>query len=618
MNIRLADPRVLTFLLFILSVAVYSTTVCPTVSFTDNGELATVAATLGIAHPTGYPLFSLLYRVAAIPHVFSSPIAQLNEAAALVTALAVCLLFQVLLASRNAARLFGAKPPVGQSYLWAALLGSSVVAFSETVWTQATALEVYGLHLVLMLAATLFFIRGLDEQLRVPETLSRSLFAFAFVLGLSFSNHMTTVLLAPAFLYLYFSAFGFSSGSFRRILKLAPVFLLGLSVYLYLPVRSSALPPVDWGHPVTWDRLLRHVSGSQYRVWMFSGAEVMKKQLSYFVSHFPSEFHFALLPLIVYGWWRIVRSGKRLAIFLHVLILTTLVYASNYDIFDIDSYFLTVYVAVGWFLMAGAESAVRFIRQEGRAGLAIAAAAVIAIGIQVSVHHRAVNESDNMLVADHVQNLLAGLPERSVFITGQWDYTVSPLLYYQTVENVRTDLTVVDKNLLMNRPWYFAQLARTDPGIFRGVEQERDAFLDQLVRFDEGRPFNRQLIQERWDALLAALLSKRLRERPVYADPRIVRELPPVASLVLDGLAVRITPDTAWRPERRQFRFRPWEGEGVLVRDLSQAYVGALLQQAVLDARAGEFSRARQGVEKALEIDPGNQTALNINRTLIR
>jgi hypothetical protein len=39
---------------------VYLKTLAPSVTFIDSGELAAVACTLGIAHPTGYPLFTLL------------------------------------------------------------------------------------------------------------------------------------------------------------------------------------------------------------------------------------------------------------------------------------------------------------------------------------------------------------------------------------------------------------------------------------------------------------------------------------------------------------------------------------------------------------------------------
>ena len=50
----------LAFALFCISLAVYIKTLAPGVTFTDSGELAVDCITLGVAHPTGYPLFTIL------------------------------------------------------------------------------------------------------------------------------------------------------------------------------------------------------------------------------------------------------------------------------------------------------------------------------------------------------------------------------------------------------------------------------------------------------------------------------------------------------------------------------------------------------------------------------
>ncbi|MBU1262241.1 DUF2723 domain-containing protein, partial [bacterium] len=46
-----------------VSFGVYLHTLTPTVGFHDSGELITVAYTLGIAHPPGYPLYTLFGKV---------------------------------------------------------------------------------------------------------------------------------------------------------------------------------------------------------------------------------------------------------------------------------------------------------------------------------------------------------------------------------------------------------------------------------------------------------------------------------------------------------------------------------------------------------------------------
>ena len=50
-------------LLFILSFSTYVLTLCPTVSWYDSGELISACYNLGIAHPTGYPLYTIFGRI---------------------------------------------------------------------------------------------------------------------------------------------------------------------------------------------------------------------------------------------------------------------------------------------------------------------------------------------------------------------------------------------------------------------------------------------------------------------------------------------------------------------------------------------------------------------------
>ena len=66
---------------------VYMQTLAPSVDFIDAGELATVCATLGIAHPTGYPLFALVGWVFAHLPIAGTVILRLNVMAAFFTAL---------------------------------------------------------------------------------------------------------------------------------------------------------------------------------------------------------------------------------------------------------------------------------------------------------------------------------------------------------------------------------------------------------------------------------------------------------------------------------------------------------------------------------------------------
>ena len=59
----LASPGLQAAVLGFLVFVTYAITMAPGLMYTDSGELAAACTTLGVAHPTGYPLFTLLGHV---------------------------------------------------------------------------------------------------------------------------------------------------------------------------------------------------------------------------------------------------------------------------------------------------------------------------------------------------------------------------------------------------------------------------------------------------------------------------------------------------------------------------------------------------------------------------
>ena len=80
----------------LVSFVVYLRTLAPTVGFIDSGELAAVACTLGIAHPTGYPLFTLLGWMFSRLPTAAEEIVRLNMMAALFCAAGIVFFFHFL------------------------------------------------------------------------------------------------------------------------------------------------------------------------------------------------------------------------------------------------------------------------------------------------------------------------------------------------------------------------------------------------------------------------------------------------------------------------------------------------------------------------------------------
>jgi len=607
------NENVIGVLLSLISFCVYTTTMCRSVGFTDSGELAVVACTLGIAHPTGYPLFTLLGRCWSMIPSALEEIIQLNLFTAVLTAIAVGMFFKTTLALRRAVTVFQQrnkkrKEINDRRFFLAAIIASLIIAFSTTFWSQSTALEVYALHLILVLCTIWMFVNGLEEQLTVPRTISRSFILFAFVLGLSFANHMTTILLAPGFLWLYFHIFEFRRESFILIIKSSFFFILGLSVYLYLPIRSAHHPLLDWGHPATLERLFWHISGKQFRVWMFSGWDVAQKQLNYYVQNFTSEFFILVLICIITGLIELFQQSRRLLIFFLILFGTTIIYAINYDIFDIDSYFLLSYLVVGFMSAYG----IFFIMEQGeknRPWIKISTAVLFCIlpVIQIVSHWERVDETWNKIPQQFVEKAFSDLEPHALVLASSWDYFISPSLYYQFIKNERSDVTIIDKSLLQDRTWYFLQLEHNAPWLMERIRPSAIIFLQELEKFEHDVPLNYRVIQTRWQTLLSQIVELSIPDHPVYIDVRIDQEFSPMYHRVPAGLFLRLTKmddTTFYRPALAHFT--AWKNDSPVSKDFTLYYRTMLLKDAYWLVKQGETDRAKKVLDDIFVLDPGN------------
>lgn len=133
---------------------VYLFTLAPSVIQIDSGELAAVQATLGIAHPTGYPLFTMLgYLFLKIPLPFTI-IYQANLLAAVWCSLSIIFFIKtyellvkglaaksVLQKTKQRMKVIETGFTTDQKII-AAIAGGFYLAFSKTFWMQSTSVEV--------------------------------------------------------------------------------------------------------------------------------------------------------------------------------------------------------------------------------------------------------------------------------------------------------------------------------------------------------------------------------------------------------------------------------------------------------------------------------------------
>lgn len=526
---------------------VYIFTLAPTVIQIDVGELASVQATLGIAHPTGYPLFTILgYLFNQIPLPFSS-IYKLNLLSALWCAIGVILFvytaklfleyldkFQSLKEKTQKKEQKRKKKqkeisqeakeeklniPEKVIYI-SAIAGGLMLAFGETYWFQSTAVEVYSLHIMLLLAVIYFLLKAfIYEEKSFADSLKYWMI-FSLFLALGFSNHMTTLLILPGVAYLYFNKYGFMIDSFKRLAIMISFFVVILLLfYSYLPFRASQNPYLNWGNPVDWERIWRHVSGQQYQVWLFSSTDAAKKQFLYFINSLPGEFTVTLF-LSAAGLIFSFAKVRKLFNFLLISFLFTIIYSINYDISDIDAYFLLAYTSLAFFAVLGAVKIFDILKTKKEIIAVPVMLIALFIGIQIFINYNKVDQSKQWTYEDYTLAIMEFTDENGLLFSYQWDYFLSATYYYQFVEGIRKDIAVIDKELL-RRSWYYHQLETCYPGLFDGIKEDVQLFLEALQPFERNERYNPNLLEIRFRAVMTNLVSSVFNKRTFYVAPEL-------------------------------------------------------------------------------------------------
>jgi len=513
-------------LISLTALIIYTLTLCPTVNFIDSGELATVAYTLGIAHPTGYPLFTIIGNVFSHLPLGLRIIQQLNLLSGILCSIGLFFFFRLLVFlnsiifqnenHRNSELILMDKKIFIQIYL-PAIFGTLILGFSETFWSQAISIEVYSLHILLLSAVLYLFVRAVYES---NESRIKSAYwlAFAYVLGLSFTNHMTTILVIPAVMYLFFYENGFNRKTLRKLLLIVVPFLFGISVYLFLPLRSSQAPLLNWGNPIDLEKLFWHLSGKVYRVWIFSSTESALKQFNYFLNTLLPEFFYFPVILACLGIISLFKNNKQLFYFTILLFVTCIFYSINYDIHDIDSYFLLSYFVIAIWTGIGVSRILQWSKLKNTSSILIISI-ILLLSIIVYNYDR-VDESKSYLVEDYTKDLLKSVEPNGLIISYQWDYFVSAAYYFQIVEHYRPDVIIIDKELL-RRSWYYVQLKSRYPWLIDLIKKEMDDFLRELKKFEHDEPYNPQVIEYYYARLIRSIIDYNYEQKNIYITPEI-------------------------------------------------------------------------------------------------
>ncbi len=425
-------PELQAVLVAAATFVVYAIGSCRTIYVGDSGELVTAAATLGIPHPSGYPLYVLLGKLWITLVPVGSAAFRMSLFSAAFAAL-TCGLLYLLVRRQNLSAA-------------AAFLGSLSLAFSPSFWSQAGVQRVYSLNAFFVVAVcgcALEWHRSLHAP---PEVGKRNAVGWmalaAFLAGLGAANHTVMGLV------------GLAVGVFAVISE--PRFLLrprhlaacvgagvaGLLPYAYLPLRSRQDPRLDWGDPETLDSFLDVVLRRDFwhRAWIESPGDALLI-LGDYLRGLGEEMLWAgaalALAAVVWGWRRQV---QRLPVLLPVLVMASNLWAvgvhgSRSDIFIWHRYYIPSYVMLALLAASGLQLAIE--RWGRRALIALAVPGLLLA--QGWVRH---DRSDFRIADDFSRQLLATLPP-GAHLAASDDNILFVLIYLHLVEGLRPDVDLI-------------------------------------------------------------------------------------------------------------------------------------------------------------------------------
>lgn len=463
------DAKKLSFIILGATFLLYLVTLNPGVFWGDAGELASTANVLGVPHPTGYPLYMVVGKLAILKP--GSAILNLNVLNAFIGAVTVLVLFNIIhiLTKNN----------------FASSVGALSFAFSNTFWSQSIIVEVYPLFL-LLISSSVYFALKYDKTNN-----KKHLHYSALLLGLSFSHHLLTLVFIPGFLLCIW----YKKVKWKHLRLALLFFLIGLTPYLYLPIRSAQNPALDFGGIDSTADLVKHVTGVNARIlghtdvtigMGFERIWLLIKEILF------SEFFLLHALIVIIALFAIPKQKNKHALISLLLvplafnILLGFHHLVSLVVDEIWIYYLPFFMIYAILFGIGVDRLFKITKGYKKVFYALIIIALIIPGVlSFNEFNSRTNFPDK-----YSRFVLESLPDHSILIASG-DNPYYAMLYLQSVEGVRPEVTVIEPNLLFReefRERFQAERSLLDMSAVNNIDtsysngEERDAVRGELLK----------------------------------------------------------------------------------------------------------------------------------------
>jgi hypothetical protein len=416
----------------------------------DGGDFLAAILTRGIPHPTGYPtyvLLGILYQYIPV----STPVLRGVLESLIPAALGAGFLTSwvgYVTGSKSIPNLIAA---AASGIAW----GVAPMLFS-----QAVIVEVHGLQSLFVVIVLWWITMNLDA---VSESGKKWSLVLAFFVGLGFGNHLTIALLAPVVIVALIFSFR-QKGDWKLLINQLVLILAGMLVYLYLPLRAQAYPPINWGNPQSLAGFLWEVTGNPYHSLLFSTQAIALWERIRSVSSLLLD-QFGAVGLVA-GVIGAIHFSFRIKWLPRVLVWTFFVYfifAIGYNAQDSVAYLLPAVLVFAIWLGLSIPSLWPIKWKGVPLGVFLVGIVLISIGVQIPGTMARVDTRSQDQPARFAEQFLQEAPLNSIVET-MTDQDTFPLWYYHFGLKERPDLRIVVLSLTQF-VWYQDTLVHTYPDL---------------------------------------------------------------------------------------------------------------------------------------------------------
>jgi len=437
----------------------------------DSPELIGGTYSLGILHPPGYPTYTMVgYVVSHIP--IGSIAFRVNLMSVIFHSAAILILFIIL-----------KKITLNRT---ASLIAVFILGTSYLFWFYSLLAEVFPINDFFAVLLILMAIWVRERWLSGNCEGSKRLFVLlAFLCGLSLTHHQTILLVFPVVVLITLRPLLEVLKKPRYLILSVAVFILGLLPYIYLPIRASSQPYMNFGDPSSFSSFFNVVTRRTYgstRLWIGPSAAHRMDLVFDYLNTLNKEVYILGILLGILGMFRMAR--RRMGDFLPLMtgfILAGIIFPlmanvelhGPFEISTIERFYLLPTIFFCFFIASGIEQILAWIRKgasrldlrEGlRHGLVIVAVLLIIFPFILPFHRTldSVNLRNDTIGEAYTDNLLSPIEDGAVLIlAGDVPVETVDFYYRMCYENKRDVTTIIWS--FWGLPWYMDHLRKWYP-----------------------------------------------------------------------------------------------------------------------------------------------------------